>query len=156
MKEAQWVLKKRIVAGVQRHESKLEVIVGKGLHSKNGVAKIKPAVEELCEEAGFQSYIDPKNSGVLVINLANAQIPQAWTNLGPIGGAGASHQAPQNSYQPQQQPQYQQQQHYNNNNYNQQGYQQQQYNNNQNNNNNGMGMKIAKVLFGLLCQFIKK
>lgn len=145
------------MAGVQRHESKLEVIVGKGLHSKNGVAKLKPAVEELCDEAGFQSYIDPKNTGVLVINLANAQLPQAWTNLGPIGGA-PSHQAPQNSYQPQQQPQYQQQQQqqYHNNYYNQQGYQQQQYNNNQNNNNNGIGMKIAKVLFGMLCQFIKK
>lgn len=155
VKEAQWVLKKRIVAGIQRHESKLEVIVGKGLHSQNGVAKLKPAVEELCDEAGFKSHIDPKNTGVLVINLANARIPQSWGNVTPIsvGGQQGSYQPPQNAYQPQQQPQYQQQQQYNNN-YNQGGYQQQQQHNN--NNNNNLIEKVAKVLLKLACQFINK
>lgn len=154
VKEAQWVLKKRIVAGIQRHESKLEVIVGKGLHSQNGVAKLKPAVEELCDEAGFKSHIDPKNTGVLVINLANARIPQSWGNVTPIsvGGQQGSYQPPQNAYQPQQQPQYQQQQQYNNN-YNQGGYQQQQQHNN---NNNNLIEKVAKVLLKLACQFINK
>lgn len=163
VKEAQWVLKKRIVAGIQRHESKLEVIVGKGLHSKNGVAKLKPAVEELCDEAGFQSHIDPKNAGVLVINLANARIPQSWSNITPIsvGGQQGGYQQPQNAYQPQQQPHYQQQQQYNNNYNNQGGYpqQQQQYHNNNNNNqnnNNGIAVKIAKVVLKLFCQFVNK
>jgi len=154
-------LKKRIVGGVQRHESKLEVIVGKGLHSKGGVAKLKPAVEEMCEEAGFRSYIDPKNTGVLVIELTNARIPQAWTNITPLT-AGGNYQQPQHAYQPQQQPQYQQQGY---NNYNQghnQGYQQQQQhhqhhnNNNNNNNNNGLAIKIAKFALKLFCQFVNK
>lgn len=136
-------MKRRIIAAIQRHESKLEVIVGKGLHSKNGIAKLKPAVEELCNESGFKSYIDPKNTGVLVINLQNARIPQSWGNIDPLVSANVQQSYPQQAYQPQQQPQYQQQQYQQHNNYNQQ----QQYHNN-NNNNSQTGL-IVKVLVAL-------
>ncbi|KAH3686796.1 hypothetical protein WICPIJ_002218 [Wickerhamomyces pijperi] len=106
VKEAEYILKRRMIAGIQRHESVLNVIVGKGIHSQNGVAKIKPAVEELCQEGNFQCHIDPKNTGVLVVNLQNARIPNSWNSIQPLGGYSKL----QNTYQQQQQPQYNQQQ----------------------------------------------
>ncbi|CDK27665.1 unnamed protein product [Kuraishia capsulata CBS 1993] len=122
VKEAQYILKQRITTGIQRNETHLKVIVGKGLHSANGVAKLKPAIQELCQDANLKNYIDPKNTGVLVIELQNANIPASWSQ-------NAQHfnmpQAPQAAYG-QQQPAYAQQTQQN-----QQGYnpyaQQQQY-----------------------------
>ncbi|KAN0114091.1 hypothetical protein V8E52_007067 [Russula decolorans] len=43
-------------------------IVGKGLHAKDGKAKIRPALEKLCQERGFTYYLDPKNAGVLIVH----------------------------------------------------------------------------------------
>ncbi|CEP21972.1 Smr domain-containing protein YPL199C [Cyberlindnera jadinii] len=116
VKEAIYILKRRIAAGVNRGESKLEVIVGKGIHSENGVAKLKPAVEELCNEAGLRSYIDKKNTGVLIVELQGARIPQSW-NVQPLASSfnkpqEVYHGQAQQGYQQQQQPQYQQQPHY--------------------------------------------
>ncbi|KAI5475122.1 S-adenosyl-L-methionine-dependent methyltransferase [Pseudohyphozyma bogoriensis] len=47
----------------------LRVIVGKGNHSANHVAKIKPAIESLMQRQNLSAHLDPKNSGVLVISL---------------------------------------------------------------------------------------
>ncbi|KAK9372262.1 uncharacterized protein V1513DRAFT_481376 [Lipomyces chichibuensis] len=69
VKEAEEYLEKRIVACKARNESHLEVIVGKGNHSTGGAAKIKPAVERLCQEHGFQYAVDSDNSGVVIINF---------------------------------------------------------------------------------------
>lgn len=154
VKEAIYILKRRIVAGISRGESDLEVIVGKGMHSQNGVAKLKPAVEELCGEAGLQSRIDSKNAGVLVINLKGARIPQEW-NVQPIGPNVTKpdeiYHAPQQQqhqpqYQQQQQPQYQQQQ------YTQQQQQQQQQ---QGQNNNDMVGLLVKVFCMCFKNFTK-
>lgn len=104
VKEAVWILQRRIASDIQNNQSHIRVIVGKGLHSANGVAKIKPAVEELCRESNLKVHVDPKNSGVLVIDLSgstSAQVPSTWT---PIT---------QQPYQGHAQPQYQQPQ-YNN------------------------------------------
>ncbi|AAS53289.1 AFL083Cp [Eremothecium gossypii ATCC 10895] len=116
VKEAQWIMKKRIAAGVQSGEPRLRVIVGKGLHSANGVAKIRPAVEELCSEAGLRSYVDSKNAGVLIVDLENANVPASWDTT-PYSGQlqpskpPAAHTGgqPQAGYQAPAQPQYQQQ-----------------------------------------------
>lgn len=142
IKEAEYVLKTRIAAGVQRNESTLEVIVGKGLHSKDGVAKLKPAVEELCQESGFRSWIDNKNAGVLVIDLKSGRVPNEWFQLSPFDNGPSK---PSNAYLQQGQPQYQQQQYNNqyNNNYNQQQQ--------QNNNNND----IAGILVNIFCACLK-
>ncbi|RCK54452.1 hypothetical protein Cantr_04403 [Candida viswanathii] len=119
VKEAEWILQRRIYYAVQTHQSHLNVIVGKGLHSANGVAKIKPAVDELCDEVGLKHYIDKKNTGVLVIDLQGVninQLPNSWSQ-------GTSNVTkPQQAYQGSGQPQYnnQQQQYHGNNQYQQQ------------------------------------
>ncbi|QLQ81175.1 hypothetical protein HG537_0E05300 [Torulaspora globosa] len=107
VKEAVWILKKRIASGIKGHESYVKVIVGKGLHSQNGLAKIKPAVEELCRDANLRNYLDKKNQGVLIIELEGAQVPDSWGNSEfSTEKPAQTHQT--NGYQPAPQPQYQQ------------------------------------------------
>lgn len=111
VREAQWILKKRIYAMIQQGEPQIRVIVGKGLHSPHGIAKLKPAVEELCDEAGLKNYIDPHNAGVLRIELKGSRVPQSWNAPGPGVSVNKPQQAHTMGYQPPQGPQYQQQQH---------------------------------------------
>ncbi|KAH9083549.1 hypothetical protein EDB83DRAFT_27151 [Lactarius deliciosus] len=44
-------------------------IVGKGLHSDAGGARIRPALEVLCTEQGLGHSLHPNNAGVLVVRL---------------------------------------------------------------------------------------
>lgn len=90
-KEAVWILQKRIAAAVSARESVLKVIVGKGLHSANGIAKIKPAVEDLCQQANLPNYVDSKNAGVLVIELQTASVPASWSSTDYATYAHARH-----------------------------------------------------------------
>ncbi|PWN42818.1 DUF1771-domain-containing protein [Ceraceosorus guamensis] len=53
----------------QAGKPELRIIVGKGLHSKDHVAHIKPAVEKLMRDYNLAAHLDPHNSGVLVVNL---------------------------------------------------------------------------------------
>lgn len=53
--------------------SELHVIVGKGIHSQDHVAKVKPAIEKLMRDYGIAANLDPKNSGVLLVHLGGAQ-----------------------------------------------------------------------------------
>lgn len=103
VKEAEWIMQKRLSECIKTHQSHLRVIVGKGLHLENGIAKLKPAIEDLCRESNLKHHIDPKNTGVMVIDLANSQglLPSHW-DQSPIS---------QPLYHQQQQPQYQQQGH---------------------------------------------
>merc|ERR1712093_251197 len=48
----------------------LRIITGKGIHSQQGVAKIKPAIESLMVKYNLSAHLDSHNSGVLVVNLA--------------------------------------------------------------------------------------
>ncbi|QLL33614.1 hypothetical protein HG536_0E05250 [Torulaspora globosa] len=130
VKEAVWILKRRIASGIKAHESHVRVIVGKGVHSQNGLAKIKPAVEELCRDANLRNYLDKKNQGVLIIELESARVPDSWADSAfSTEKPAQTHQA--NAYHPAQQPQYQQPQH-------QQPQHQQQ-------NSSGSGDLLAKV-----------
>ncbi|KAH9858381.1 hypothetical protein C2E23DRAFT_6 [Lenzites betulinus] len=52
-----------------RGDSKLRLITGKGLHSSGGVAKLKPAIEELMQKHGLVAELDEHNAGVLIVNL---------------------------------------------------------------------------------------
>lgn len=109
VKEAEWILQRRLNAAISRNESHLKVIVGKGLHSSGGIAKLKPAIDELCDQLRLSHKIDPKNAGVLIINLGGNQQPIAPQQGHP---GGQNYQQPQYQQQPhyQQQPQQQQQQ----------------------------------------------
>lgn len=56
----------------------LRIIVGKGIHSKDHVSHIRPAVEDLLRKYNVAAHIDPKNGGVLIVDL-----------FGPRGGGNA-------------------------------------------------------------------
>ncbi|CAH00313.1 Smr domain-containing protein [Kluyveromyces lactis] len=110
VKEAKWILQRRVAAAVKNGESELQVIVGKGLHSSNGVAKLKPAIQELCDEANLNDHVDSKNTGVVIIDLTGARIPVSWdtTDFSTYSQSQANKPSkPQQAYQGQQQPQYQ-------------------------------------------------
>ncbi|KAJ3150296.1 hypothetical protein HDU86_006687 [Geranomyces michiganensis] len=55
-------------AGVTR----TRVITGKGNHSKDGMAKIRPAVEEWCVRNHVRAVEDPRNAGAVDLELALA------------------------------------------------------------------------------------
>ncbi|KAI9459092.1 hypothetical protein F5148DRAFT_1287217 [Russula earlei] len=55
-------------AALRRPNNVLHFIVGKGLHTKDGKAKIRPAVEQLCERRHLTHYLDPRNAGVLIVH----------------------------------------------------------------------------------------
>ncbi|CCE63380.1 hypothetical protein TPHA_0E02900 [Tetrapisispora phaffii CBS 4417] len=139
VKEVQWILQKRIALAVRNHEQYLKVVVGKGLHSKNGISKIRPAVEELCQQGNLRNYYDNKNAGVLIIELTNARIPTDWGSTDYVTFASkSSYKTQSNNYSHQNQPQYQQQH--------------QQYNNNNNNNNGG----LLSMVLQLFCSCLQK
>lgn len=78
----------------------LRVIVGKGIHSQGGHAKIKPAVENLMKKYVYllirdryselieicrynlSAYIDPENTGVLVVDLEGKQTGPRSRDIG--------------------------------------------------------------------------
>lgn len=165
VKEAEYILKQRIISGIRKNQSTLDCIVGKGLHSKNGIAKLKPAVEQLCQAANLKTWIDKKNSGVLHIDIRNAHIPQAWYNVNPDGfGAmdenyyayhpneqplkppGSAYQQPQpqpQGYQYQPQPNYQQ------------NFPPQQQQHQQQQQDNGCSGIFCKVFLALVTAFVR-
>ncbi|EDK44235.1 conserved hypothetical protein [Lodderomyces elongisporus NRRL YB-4239] len=148
VKEAEWILKVRLKQAISTNQSHLKVIVGKGLHSQNGIAKLKPAVDQLCDETRLKHYIDPKNSGVMIIELNGedaSNIPTGW-------GSGTITQ-PQQAYHGNNQPHYQQQQHQQQQ--QQQLQYQQQHHQNQNQNQNfKTGNQLLDLLLKGLCMCI--
>ncbi|KAI0829610.1 hypothetical protein BC628DRAFT_1416664 [Trametes gibbosa] len=69
VKEAIRYTDKSIQEARSRGDSKIRFITGKGLHSAGGVAKLKPAIEELMETNGLVAELDEHNAGVLIVNL---------------------------------------------------------------------------------------
>jgi len=53
----------------QRGDSEVHLIVGKGLHSPGGAAKIKPAIEDLMQTHQLVAELDPHNAGVLIVHM---------------------------------------------------------------------------------------
>lgn len=77
VKEAIIALDARIQVCLQNNQPLLKAIVGKGLHSKTHIAKLRPAVMSHCNEQRIPVEIDSHNPGVVLIHLANGaqQIP---------------------------------------------------------------------------------
>ncbi|TAQ86826.1 hypothetical protein B7494_g4859 [Chlorociboria aeruginascens] len=63
-------------------------IVGKGNHSVNHIQKIKPRVEQVCQELGLQ-YATEENAGRMYINLQGG--PAVMPPMGPHHGGGGGH-----------------------------------------------------------------
>ncbi|KAK0212950.1 cytoplasmic protein [Desarmillaria ectypa] len=57
----------------RRGNSEMRLIVGKGLHSRGGTAKIRPAIEKLMRKHQLVAELDPSNSGVLVVVFNGAR-----------------------------------------------------------------------------------
>ncbi|KZV86585.1 DUF1771-domain-containing protein [Exidia glandulosa HHB12029] len=55
-----------------RGQSHIRLIVGKGMHSKGGASKLRPAIEELMQKHQLVASMDPHNAGVLVVDLGGA------------------------------------------------------------------------------------
>lgn len=119
VEEAEDILEARIRDAQARGQTHLHVIVGKGNHSVNHVQKLKPRVEQVCQELGLQ-YATEENEGRIYVNLQGGEV----SGMPPLpskhhGGGGhghdqfgPSHPRPSAPSQPQQQqqPQSQQQQ----------------------------------------------
>jgi hypothetical protein len=55
----------------QQGLTELRVIVGKGLHSAGGNAKIKPAIEDLMRKHNLRAELDARNAGVLIVQIGH-------------------------------------------------------------------------------------
>lgn len=73
VEEAEDVLEERIKAARGRGETHLHVIVGKGIHSKGHVQKIKPRVEQVCRELGL-NYRTEENEGRMFVDLTGGEV----------------------------------------------------------------------------------
>ncbi|WVW79636.1 hypothetical protein I302_101605 [Kwoniella bestiolae CBS 10118] len=69
VKEAIERVESAITTSQRGGSEELRVIVGKGIHSQGGRAKIKPAVEGLMVKYNLTAHVDPSNTGVLIVDL---------------------------------------------------------------------------------------
>ncbi|PYH30289.1 Smr domain-containing protein [Aspergillus neoniger CBS 115656] len=123
VEEAEEILEERIKYAKAHGQDHLHVIVGKGNHSANHIQKIKPRVEQVCQELGLQ-YATEENAGRIYVNLTGGpadmetaptpnhphyqQYPQQQQH--PSGTYAHPHQQQQQQYSGSQQQQQQQQQ----------------------------------------------
>lgn len=98
VEEAEEILEQRIRQAQSQGQTHLHVIVGKGIHSRDHVQKIKPKVEQVCQELGL-NYQTEHNEGRMYIDLTGGQVHQMPP---PPNGYGQNWGAPQhgggNSY----------------------------------------------------------
>ena len=89
VEEAEQILEQRIRYARQNGQTHLHVIVGKGNHSVNHIQKIKPRVEQVCQELGLQ-YATEQNEGRMYINLQGgpAVMPPVHGHGGQDQGGG--------------------------------------------------------------------
>ncbi|KAI9463665.1 hypothetical protein BJY52DRAFT_1252969 [Lactarius psammicola] len=67
--EAVQFAKDHVQTARSRGDEVVRFIVGKGLHSDDGEAKIRPALEAHFTERGLVHSLDSKNAGVLIVRL---------------------------------------------------------------------------------------
>jgi len=75
VEEAEDILEQRIRTAQSQGQTHLHVIVGKGNHSPQHVQKIKPRVEQVCQELGLQ-YKTEQNEGRIYVDLTGAPVHQ--------------------------------------------------------------------------------
>jgi DNA-nicking Smr family endonuclease len=136
VEEAEQILEQRIRYAQQNGQTHLHVIVGKGNHSVNHIQKIKPRVEQVCQELGLH-YATEQNEGRMYINLQGGPAV-----MPPMNGHGGGHHAGQHGggYQQGQQGGYPGQQ---------QGYQ-------GGNQQNGQNDELEQLAMKILPRILKK
>lgn len=100
VEEAKFFTEQRIITAKQRGEDHLHIIVGKGIHSADHVAKLKPAIEDLCRKHQFE-YSREHNEGRIYVKFTGGA-----QGVFPAPGPAHYVQQPQQAYHPQQQPSY--------------------------------------------------
>jgi len=60
----------------RRNRTQIRVITGKGLHSRDHVAKIKPAIAKLMQDENISAHVDPRNAGVIIVDLTGSSAGQ--------------------------------------------------------------------------------
>ena len=104
VEEAGDILEQRIRYARSTGQKHLHVIVGKGNHSPGHIQKIKPRVEQICQQEGLQ-FATEENAGRIYINLQGGQaiMPEDLKahngggyhqGYGGHGGQGQHHQQP--------------------------------------------------------------
>ncbi|KZV74401.1 DUF1771-domain-containing protein [Peniophora sp. CONT] len=89
VKEAVEFTDKAVVEARRRGDSEIQLIVGKGMHSLGGQAKIKPAIEELMRKYKLVAAVDPDNAGVLIVQLKRGgAVDRARLRGASVLGAG--------------------------------------------------------------------
>jgi len=73
MKEAINYTDRAIEAAKRRGDTTINIIVGKGLHSSGGVARLKPAIKASVQKRGLVAELDPDNAGVLIVQLGRGR-----------------------------------------------------------------------------------
>jgi DNA-nicking Smr family endonuclease len=63
--EAKLRVERHIAVMKRKKIKKFEIIVGKGLHSKDGIARLKPAILQMCRRHSLRCTIDPRNEGCI-------------------------------------------------------------------------------------------
>lgn len=151
VKEAMWILKKRMVHAAEHGETELRVITGKGVHSQNHVSKVKQGTIDLFEENGLKYHIPSKNEGVVVVQIDNSKIPQTWKD-DRISTVEPAHTKPQtqNYYNANAGPQYNQPDHQQSQHHHQQSHHHQQQQQHGQHNNNATN--AASIVLGLVRQ----
>ncbi|RDW64956.1 hypothetical protein BP6252_10607 [Coleophoma cylindrospora] len=98
VQEAEDILEQRIKYAQQNGQTHLHVIVGKGNHSVNHIQKIKPRVEQVCQELGLQ-YTTEENAGRMYINLQGGAAVMPPSNNHGGGGYQGGQQQQHGGYQ---------------------------------------------------------
>ncbi|KAK0502563.1 hypothetical protein EDD18DRAFT_696484 [Armillaria luteobubalina] len=66
----------------RRGDSEIRIIVGKGLHSEGGEARIRPTIKDLMRRYQLVAEFDPSNSGVLVVKVNGSSPIRHQQHLG--------------------------------------------------------------------------
>lgn len=67
-----------------RGDKEIRLIVGKGIHSQNHAAKLKPAIEELMLKHNLAAALDPDNSGVMIVQLDGGNAAERARDRGGV------------------------------------------------------------------------
>ncbi|OCT47950.1 Smr domain-containing protein C11H11.03c [Cladophialophora carrionii] len=114
VEEAEDILEERIRYAQSHGQTHLHVIVGKGNHSANHVQKIKPRVEQVCQQLGLQ-YSTEENEGRIYVKLDGSPVEQhdinGWGGYQHYPGHQPGYSGGQQEQQYHAPPQQHQQQH---------------------------------------------
>jgi len=78
VKEAIAYAELALMDGVCRGDEFLHFIVGRGLHSKGGISRLKPAIQALVQAYQMLVHVHPTNEGILIVHLKSRPTVQDY------------------------------------------------------------------------------